>query len=143
MEAGHKKLEIYQMAHALAVRVHGVTLELPPLERYEEGSQIRRASKSVSANIVEGYAHRRYKNEFVHFLFRAYASAEETIEHLELLFETQSLKDEKVFKELVDSYNTLCGKILRYIQVVDKTFEMPRFMKDARADYSAESNLDS
>ncbi len=143
MQAGHKKLEIYQIAHDLAVRVHQMTLELPPFERFEEGSQIRRSAKSVSANIVEGYALRRYKNEFIHFLFRAYASAEETIEHLELLFDTHSFKDKNRFKEFVDAYNTLCGKILRYIQAVDKTFEMPLFMKEDNADYSAEQTFNS
>lgn len=79
---GYKKLEIYQMAHSLAVRIHRLTLSLPAFERYEEGSQIRRSAKSVAANIVEGYALRKYKNEFIHFLFRSYASAGETIEHL-------------------------------------------------------------
>jgi four helix bundle protein len=143
LEGGYKKLEIYRIAHSLAARVHRMTLKLPSFERFEEGSQIRRSAKSVSANIVEGYALRRYKNEFIHYLFRAYGSAEETIEHLELLFETESLKDEKTFKELVDSYNILCGKLLRYIQAVDKTFERPLFMKDPGAEYSTEQQFDS
>ncbi len=74
-----------------------MTLSLPPFERYEEGSQIRRSTKSASANILEGYALRRYKNEFVRYLFRAYGSAEETLEHLEFLYDTESLKDENLF----------------------------------------------
>ena len=135
MEQGVKKLEIYQLAHSLAVKVHQLTLNLPSFERFEEGSQIRRSAKSVSANIVEGYALRKYKNEFIHYLFRAYGSAEETIEHLELLFETKSLKDENFFKELFDSYNLFCGKMLRYIQAVDKEYETPNFMKEPEAEY--------
>lgn len=71
MEKGHKKLEIYQMAHRLAVRVHEMSLKLPAFERFEEGSQIRRSSKSIPSNIVEGFALRRYKNEFLHYLFRS------------------------------------------------------------------------
>jgi four helix bundle protein len=129
-DKGHKKLEIYQLAHSLAVRAHKLTLSLPSFERYEEGSQLRRSSKSISANIVEGYALRRYKNEFMHYLFRAYGSAEESIEHLELLFETNSLTDEGLFKELHDGYNQLAGKLLRYLQAVDKEFDIPRFMKE-------------
>jgi four helix bundle protein len=70
-EEGHKKLQIYQEAHKLAIEVHNLTLKLPLFERFEEGSQIRRSAKSVASNIVEGYALRKYKNEFVHFLFRA------------------------------------------------------------------------
>lgn len=138
MVQGCKKLEIYQTAHLLAVRVHKMTLSPPPFERYEEGSQIRRSTKSVSANIVEGYALRRYKNKLIRYLFRAYGSAEETLEHLEFLYDTESLKDENLFKDLLDSYNSLCGKILRYIQAVDKTFEKPEFLKERDAEYRAQ-----
>jgi len=51
-EQGYKKLRIYQMAHALGVKVHKMTLGLPKFEMFEEGSQIRRSSKSVSSNIA-------------------------------------------------------------------------------------------
>ena len=143
MEQGYKKLEIYKLAHSLAVKVHQMTLSLPAFERYEEGSQIRRSAKSVSANIVEGYALRKYKNEFIHFLFRAYGSGEETIEHVELLFDTKSLKDENLFKELIEGYNLLVGKILRYIQAVEKEFETPRFMKEPESEYLPSNHVDN
>jgi hypothetical protein len=57
----YRDLEIYQLAHALALRVHEMTLSLPKFELYEEGSQIRRSAKSAVANIVEGFGRRRYK----------------------------------------------------------------------------------
>lgn len=63
MEAGYKKLEVYKLAHVLAVKVHKMTLTLPKFEMYEEGSQVRRSSKSVSSQIVEGFALRKYKAE--------------------------------------------------------------------------------
>ena len=135
MEQGHKKLEIYQMAHQLAIRVHEMSLALPAIERFEEGSQIRRSSKSVSTNIVEGFALRRYRKEFVQYLFRAYGSAEETIEHLELLFETKSLADKLLFESLQKEYNFLCGKMMRFIQYVDKEFETPNFIKEPESMY--------
>ena len=87
-------LKIYKKAHRLAVEIHKMTLRLPSFEMYEEGSQIRRSSKSVSSQIVEGYSLRNYKNEYIHYLSRAYASNRETKEHLDYLFETGSLKDE-------------------------------------------------
>lgn len=63
----YKDLEIYQLAHRLAVEIHKMTLEeLPKFEMYEEGSQIRRSSKSAAANIVEGFGRKRYQNEYIH-----------------------------------------------------------------------------
>jgi four helix bundle protein len=51
---------IWQMARQNSIRIHKLTLtELPKFEIYEVGSQIRRSSKSVRTNIVEGYGRRR------------------------------------------------------------------------------------
>jgi four helix bundle protein len=66
----HDKLEIYRVAHDLALGVHALSLRLPRLEAFEEAPQVRRASKSVTAQIVEGHALRRYKAEYVHYLAR-------------------------------------------------------------------------
>ena len=140
MNKGHKSLEIYQLAHDLAIKVHEMSLKLPSFERFEEGSQIRRSAKSISSNIVEGYALRKYKNEFIHYLFRAYGSAEETIEHLELLFETKSLIDKVLYDELFKQYNFLCGKLMRYIQYVDKEFDTPNFIKEPEIIYKRNSS---
>ncbi len=113
----YRDLEIYQLSHRLAVEVHNVSLELPKFELFEEGSQLRRASKAVPANLVEGFGRRRYKADFVRFLTYAHASCDETIEHLELLIETASLS-ENSGATLLDEYNVLGRKINRFIQSV-------------------------
>lgn len=65
----YSDLMIYALAKELAVKVHKMTMEeLPKFELYEEGSQIRRSSKSIVANIVEGFGRRRSMNDFVLFL---------------------------------------------------------------------------
>jgi four helix bundle protein len=51
----YKDLEIYQLAHRLAIEIHKVSLTFPKFEMHEEGSQLRRSAKSVPANIVEGF----------------------------------------------------------------------------------------
>jgi len=79
----YKDLDVYQLAHALGVKIHQLSLELPKLEQYETGSQLRRSSKSISANIAEGFGRRRYKAEFVRFLVFAHSSCNETIEWME------------------------------------------------------------
>lgn len=77
--------------------------------------------KSVKSNIVEGYGRRRYKQEFIRFLTYSHASCDETIDHLETLFETGSLDDEKLYKDLHDRLNTLGAKLNRFIQKVEST----------------------
>jgi four helix bundle protein len=87
---------------------------------FEEGSQIRRSIKSVKSTIVEGYGRRRYKQEFIRFLTFAIASNDETIDHLETLFETESLVDKDVYQTLHKRLNTLGKKINQFIQSVER-----------------------
>lgn len=134
-DEGYRKLEIYKRSHELAVKVHAMTLTLPKFEMYEEGSQIRRSSKSVSVNIVEGYCLRKYKNEFLLYLNRSYASAEETIEHLELLFQTKSLTDENIYTHLKQNYTELCKMIFAFIQSVGDSHEKPFYVKENNTGY--------
>lgn len=115
----YRDLEIYQLAHKLAVEIHEMTLNLPKIEQYEEGSQIRRSAKSISANVVEGFGRRRYKAEFIKYLAYAHASCDETIEHLELLFETKSLKTKNTFDRFMSEYDKLGRMLNKFIQRVE------------------------
>ena len=88
-----------------------MSLELPQFELYETGSQIRRSAKSVRSNIVEGYGRRAYKNDYIRFLTIALSSNDETIDHLETLYETGSLKNKEVFKS-IHKESTILGKMI-------------------------------
>ena len=116
----YRNLDIWRLARKAAVEIHKMSLsELHRFELYEEGSQIRRSSKSVVANIVEGYGRRRYKADFVRFLTCALASCDETREHLELLRETGSLKNKDRFDQLYLQNDELGRKLNRFIQTVE------------------------
>jgi four helix bundle protein len=113
-----KDLDIYLLSKELSIKVHAVTVErLPGFEMYEEGSQIRRSSKSIVSNIVEGFGRRRYKNEFVQFLTYSIASCDETKVHLEMLHETGSLEKE-LFENLFDRYEELGAKLFNFREAV-------------------------
>ncbi len=118
----YKNLEIWQLARELVINIHAMTLnKLPKFEMFEEGAQIRKSSKSVKSTIVEGYGWRRYKNEFILFLTYAMGSNDETVDHLETLFETGSLKDEDLFKDLIERLDKLGKKINLFIKSVSKS----------------------
>ncbi|MCZ2460588.1 MAG: four helix bundle protein [Chitinophagales bacterium] len=118
----YRELDIYKESKQLAIEVHKMTLSLPKLELYEEGSQIRRSSKAIAALIVEGYGRRRYKMDYIKYLVYAQAECDETILHLEFLFETNSLQSEKIFQSLKSAYNVLSRKINKYIQWVEENW---------------------
>ena len=115
---GYKELEIYQLSFRLAIKVHRMTLTLPKYEIYEQGSQVRRSTKSIKDNIVEGYGRNRYKNEFIKFLVYAHSSCDEAISQLimidELHFESKGLT------EIISEYDLLGRKINRFIGYVEK-----------------------
>jgi four helix bundle protein len=90
----YRDLDVYTLAHELGVETHKFSYLLPKYELYETGSQIRKSSKSISANIVEGYGRRRYKSDFIRFLVYAHASCDETSEWLNYIKDCyQDLKD--------------------------------------------------
>ena len=117
----YKNLDIWKLARELAVDIHKMTLEqLPKYEMFEIGRQIRRSVKSVKSNIVEGYGRRYYKQDFIRFLIYALASNDESIDHLETLFETRSLNNEQLFKNIHSRLNILGKKINRFLDSVKK-----------------------
>ena len=75
----YKDLDIYNLAYQLALEVHEITLKLPKYELYEQGSQVRRSTKSIKDNIAEGYGRRRYQAEYIRFLVFAQSSYGECI----------------------------------------------------------------
>lgn len=98
---GYKDLEIWKIANELVNEIHSMTLhDLPKFEMFETGSQIRRSVKSIKSNIAESYGRRNYNQEFLHFLTIAIGSSIETTDHLETLFQTNSLKDLKKYEYL-------------------------------------------
>jgi len=128
METSLGKIEVYRLAHDLAVRIHAMSLTLPGFERFEEASQIRRSSKRVSACLVEGHTLRKYKALFLSYLYRALASCDETQEHLMLLKDTGSLADAEAHRSLSEGSAELSGKLFRFIQGVERHHEPPHYL---------------
>ena len=117
--SGYRDLDVYQLAHAFGLVCHRLSLLLPKHELYETGSQLRRASKSGSANIVEGYGRRRYKAEYIRFLIFAHASIEESVEWLEYIRDLYADQKQATGAAL-EIANELGAKLNRFIQAVER-----------------------
>ena len=71
-------LVVYQKAYDKSLEIHHQSLKYPEHEQYELGRQMRRASKSICANIAEGFGKQNVsKAEFKRFLLMAMGSADE------------------------------------------------------------------
>ncbi len=117
MSGSYRDLDVYRSSHALAVHLHRFSLLLPKYEMYETGSQLRRASKAISANIVEGYG-RRYKGDFVRFLVYAHSSCDETVEWIHYVKDCHEPLASKA-DEWLQAIEDLGRKLNRFIQAVE------------------------
>jgi four helix bundle protein len=116
----YKDLDIYKLAYRLAIDVHKMTMTLPKYELYEQGSQVRRSSKSIKDNVAEGFGRRRYKDEFVRFLIFAHASCDEAISQLTMINELHF--ENKDLNSLLEEYEVLGSKINKFIQYVEDSW---------------------
>ena len=75
---GFEDLDVFRRAYRVSLEVHRASLEFPPIEQRALADQIRRASKSICANLVEGFGRQGWsKPEFRRFLMMATGSADE------------------------------------------------------------------
>ena len=73
-----RDLNVYQNAYRLSLAIHRATLGFPKLEQYALADQMRRASKSICANIAEGFAKQRSSSaEFRRYVMMAIGSSDE------------------------------------------------------------------
>ena len=71
-------LEVFQRAYRLSLEIHRSSLNFPKAEQQSLADQLRRASKSIPANLAEGFAkQRRSAAEFKRFLSVAIGSSDE------------------------------------------------------------------
>jgi four helix bundle protein len=71
-------LDVYRKAYRLSLHIHKVSLGFPKIEQYALGDQLRRASKSICANLAEGFSKQRASSpEFRRFLVMAIGSSDE------------------------------------------------------------------
>ena len=122
MLRGHRALKVYQLAYKLATRIFNESKAFPIDERYSLTDQIRRSSRSVAANIAEGYRKRQYPNMFASKLADADADAEATETQVWLDFARDcGCLSQEVHMQLVAGYEEL-GRMLGKMMTDPKKF---------------------
>lgn len=110
----HHQLEVYQLAFADAMRIFELSKKFPIEEIYSLTDQMRKASRSVCANLAEAWRKRRYEAAFVSKLSDSEAEAAETQTWLEFSVKCGYLQKD-IGKEIYHSYNKVIGKIVNMI----------------------------
>lgn len=105
-----RDLEVYGEAYSLAIEINKNVNKLPIFERNDLGSQLRRASKSVSANIAEGWAKRRFEKEFKKYLDSAIGSCNEMEVHISIARDLGFWNKESS-EDIIGRYQFLGGKL--------------------------------
>ena|SRR5919202_244132 len=110
MLGGHRDLKVYQLAYRLAMEIFNETKKFPMDEKYSLTDQIRRSSRSVAANIAEGFRKRQYPSMFVSKMADSDAEATETQVWLDFALDCGYLTPER-HMQLTEGYHEV-GRML-------------------------------
>ena len=110
-------LEVYKIAREFRKTMYAVNRRLPDFEKYELGSQIRRASVSLTNNMAEGHGRFHYPDQ-IRFFLHSRGSLEELIDDLNICLDERYLPGDEVakLKEQARSVLILINGYLRYLR---------------------------
>jgi four helix bundle protein len=103
----------YKKSFELAMEIYSISIRFPSEEKYSLTDQIRRSSRSVSANIAEATRKRRYEKHFISKLTDSDAENAETQVWLEYANACKYM-DSTDF-EILTAKSLEVGKLLNYM----------------------------
>jgi len=114
----HIDLEVYTRAFDAASLIFEMTKSFPAEETYSLTDQIRRSSRSVCANLAEGWRKRRYEAAFISKLSDAESEVAETQVWLEFAVKCDYLNRDEA-AALYKEYDRILGTIVGMINHPD------------------------
>lgn len=108
----HTDLDVYRRAFAAGMNIFHLSKRFPPEEKYSLTDQVRRASRSVSANIAEGWRKRRYPAAFVNKLNESEGEAAETQVWLQYAVECGYVQAADT-RDLYREYDDIIGMLIK------------------------------
>lgn len=110
----------YRKSFGLAMQIFDISKDFPKEERYSLTDQVRRSSRSVSANIAESYGKRRFPKHFISKLTDADAENLETQAWLEFSLACKYIEKGKFHELLKESQEV--GKLIHYMMCNPEKF---------------------
>jgi four helix bundle protein len=108
-------LEVYELGDKYSMKIFWLTRSFPKEERYSLTSQIVDASRSICANIAEGWGRKIYESEFKKFLIYSMGSAQETKSWLKFAFQCEYIKEED-YNNLMEEADLIGSKLFKLHQ---------------------------
>jgi len=113
MKSDFRDLDVYKLSRSFRNKIFDLIKKFPPEEKFSLTNQLLRSSRSITANIAEGYGRFHY-NDNIRFCRLARGSLYETLEHLTIAFDCNYI-DENLFLELEKEIKVILRKLNGYI----------------------------
>ena len=113
-------IEAFKTAYRISLDVHAESLKWPQIEQHALGDQVRRASKSICANIAEGFGKQRASSkEFRRYLIMAVGSAEEMRVWCRYCLDLGYI-DQKRWQQWSDDYKIVAKMLQGFISTLER-----------------------
>ncbi|SRR6266508_1013981 len=122
-------LEVYKAAREFRKAMYAVSRLLPDFEKYELGSQIRRASVSLTNNMAEGHGRFHYPDQ-IRFFLHSRGSLEELVDDLNVCLDENYLSSDEAAKLKQQAWDVL-ALINGYLRYLRGRSSMVRELDDA------------
>ena len=134
-------LEVYKKARQFRKDMYGVGRTLPQFEKYELGSQIRRASVSLTNNIAEGHGRYHYLDQ-IKFQLQARGSLAELVDDLNICEDENYLPidDVTVLKDRAKEVQRLINGYIRYLR--DRKSGTSLLIRESPDEYRVDDGFD-
>lgn len=117
----YKNLAVWQLAKDVEKEIRSMVLEeIPKLDMWKEGTELRRAAKNVVEEIVEAYAKKGNKQNIVKYLKSAIEHNDEAIAQLHSLYRSGALIDSTFYSGLHSKMEFVGEQLKEFISTVER-----------------------
>lgn len=122
--SAYKNIEVYKKSYNIAIQIHKhfTNKNLDKKYAYDLVDQVLRSSRSIPANIAEGYGRKEFQKELARFLWTAVGSKDETIVHLDFLKDLNYM-DSKTHLEFTTELENIGKMLYGFIKKINENIK--------------------